>query len=125
MPVKNTLPKKQVVTSGDMSGGITSLVTAINYMDNIGYQCNFTGTPTGTFVVEVSADYSQQAPTETVVATGNWIAVSLPATPVASGVAGFIYIDLNQLSAPYIRLRYIASSGSGSLNAFVTGKSVS
>lgn len=124
MPNKNTLLKAQVVTSGDMSGNITSLVTNIQFLDNVGYQFNFTGTPTGAFAIEVSADYAQNAQ-GVVTNPGTWIPVTLPSSPVASGSAGSIYIDLNQLSACWIRSTYAASSGSGTLNAYITGKSVS
>ena len=102
---------------------ITSVATNIQYLDNIGIQLNFTGSPNGTFAVQVSADY-QQDPEGSIRVPGNWIPIALPSTPLASGSAGQIYIDLNQLSAPYIRVVYTKTSGTGTLNAFVTGKQV-
>lgn len=105
---------------------ITSSVSNIQNLDNIGIQLNFTGTPNGTFFVQVSADYAQQVMGGVAVVTnaGNWITVTLPTTPVASGSANQIYIDLNQLSAPWIRVQYTNTSGTGTLNAFITAKSL-
>jgi len=123
VPRKNTLLKFQNITNGAMSGNITSPATNIQFMDDIGVQLNFTGTPTGTFQIQVSIDYAQDAEGN-IQNAGNWIPINLPSSPVASGGSGFIYIDLNMLSAPWIRVVYIASSGVGVLNSFLTGKEV-
>jgi hypothetical protein len=123
--IKNQLLKYQTVTNGSMTGTstITSAVTNIQNMDNVGIQLNFTGTPNGTFFVQVSADYAQNSQ-GVVTNAGNWITVTLPTTPVAAGAANQIYIDMNQLSAPWIRFQYTNSSGAGTLNAFITGKAL-
>jgi len=118
---KNNLRKYPIVTNGDMTTTITSAVTNIQFLDNIAIQLNFTGTPTGTFQVQVSVDYAQDDQGNVQVA-GNWIPVLLPQSPVASGSAGFILIDLNQLASPWIRLVYVPSGGSGTLNAFISAK---
>lgn len=120
---KNSLPKFQIITAGNMSGNLMSSVTNIEYMDNIGIQLNFTGTPTGTFAVQVSIDYVQDAQGN-VTNAGNWIALSLTPAPTAAGSANQIYIDINQLSAPWIRTIYTAGSSTGTLNAFVTAKMI-
>jgi hypothetical protein len=121
MSRKSNLLKFHSVIDGSMTGNITSPVTSIHWLDNVGVQLNFTGTPTGTFFVDVSADYTQDT-NGTVIDAGNWVPITLPSTPVASGAAGSIFIDLNQLAAPWIRVRYVATSSTGILNAFVTGK---
>lgn len=105
-----------------MSGDLTSTITNIQYLDNIGLQLVFTGTPTGSFFVDVSIDHSQSPPTETVTNNGTWTPITFTSSPVASGAAGNIYIDLNQLSAPWLRVRYVRDSGSGTLNAYVAAK---
>lgn len=124
MPRKNTLLKFHNIIAGDMSAAsITSAVTNIQFLDNIGVQFNFTGTPNGTFAVQVSADYAQDSNGNVQVA-GNWIPVTLPSTPVAAGAAGQVYIDLNQLSSPWIRIVYTKVSGTGVLDGFITGKEI-
>lgn len=122
--MKNTLLKFQTITSGAMStASLTSLVTNIRNLDNIVVQLNFTGTPTGTFAVQVSADYAQDS-LGNVTNTGNWVPLLLAPAPIASGAAGQIIISLVELPAPYIRVVYTKTSGTGTLNAFITGKAI-
>ncbi len=122
MSVKSKLSPYRILTAGDMSlTSLTSQVTNIQNTDNIAIQANFTGAPVGTFSVEVSVDHAQDSQGN-VTNAGTWNALTLSATPVASGSSGSVYIDLNQLSAPYIRLVYTKGSGTGTLNAFITAK---
>lgn len=90
-------------------------------MDNIGIQANLTGggSMSGTFSVQVSADHAQDTEGNETVA-GNWITVVTAS--VTSGAPLLTYFDLNQLSAPWVRLIYTHSSGAGTVNAFITGK---
>ena len=123
MARKNQLTKFQNITNAAMTGNITSPATAIHFMDNIGVQLNFTGTPTGTFQVQVSIDYMQDQEGN-IQNPGNWIPILLPQPAVASGGPGFIYIDLNELSSPWVRVVYVFTSGTGTLNSFITGKEI-
>lgn len=125
MSNKSALASALVIKNGVMTGTntLTSSVVDISTLDNIGVQMNFTGTPTGTFAVEVSADYRQDF-LGNVLVVGNWIPVALSTPPVASGSAGNIYVDLLPLSAPYLRVQYTNTAGSGVLNVFVTGKTI-
>lgn len=109
---KNFLPVYPIITNGDMSGNLTSLTTDIRYTDDVGVQLTFTGTPTGTFSVNVSTDQI------------NWVPLTLPSVPVASGSAGSIYLDLFALSAPYIQTTYTRTSGSGTLQASIVAKAI-
>lgn len=121
---KNVLKKYQTVTNGDMSGNITSSITALAYLDNVGYQFNISGTPTGTLQVQVSADHAQDEFGNVTVA-GNWVPLTFNGSAnvvITAGSPSPIYLDLNQLSAPWIRAVYTATSGSGTLNAFITAK---
>lgn len=121
---KNALFPFSIITDGDMSlASITSLVTGIQYLDNIAIELSFTGTPTGTFQVQGSLSYERDAQGN-VTNAGQWTPLNLPQSPVASGASGVILIDLNQLSFPYIRVVYTRTSGSGTLNALIGGKVV-
>jgi hypothetical protein len=120
---RSQLLKFQTITNGVMTGTstLTSTVTNIQFLDLIGLQMNFTGTPTGTFQVQVSADYVLDN-NGNVINPGNWINLVLPTAPVAAGAPGNIYIDIIDTSAPWIRLQYTNASGTGVLNAFITAK---
>lgn len=133
MSRKNNLLKFQLITAGDMSlSSLTSTITNIQFLDNIGIQLNFSGSPVGTLEVQVSADHAQDNEGNVTVA-GNWAPIPLSyilagsmtvATSVPTSVGSPIYLDLNQLSAPYIRVVYTKTSGTGTLNAFITCKTV-
>lgn len=118
---KQSLKKFRTITDGSMaSATVTSLATDIRYLDNIGLQLNWSGSPVGTFAVQVSADYEQDQ-FGNVVAAGNWIPLTLSPSP-STAAGSPIYIDLTQLSAPWIRVVYTKTSGSGTLNAYIVAK---
>lgn len=119
--MKNELLEISLFSAGVMTGTnvLTSPVINLNFLDNLGVQLHFTGTPTGTFQVQVSADYNP-----TTHNAGHWVAIVLDPVPVAAGAPDDIYIDMNQLSAPWVRVVYTNASGSGVLDGFATAKSV-
>jgi hypothetical protein len=130
---KRNILKYQSVTSGDMSTtSITSAVTNIQLLDNIGIQLNWSGSPVGSFAIQVSADYQQDAEGN-VTSTGNWVPLVLTYwngttfitdTSVPSSVGSPIYLDLTQLSSAWIRVVYTKVSGTGTLNMFLTAKQI-
>ena len=119
---KNFLPVIQIITAGDMSADITGPATNISYLDNVAIQLNFTGTPTGTFSIQGSLDHKEY--NGQIVNAGNFVPLTFSSTLAASGAAGQILLDLNQLSFPYIRIVYTRTSGSGSLDAYISAKAV-
>ena len=110
-----------VITNGNMSTSLTSEVTIIQKISYVSYSVAFTGTPVGTFSVEVSNDYALN-PDGTVKNSGTWTAVTLTSSPAATGSADNGFIDLSGISAYAIRLKYTRSSGTGTLNAVINGK---
>lgn len=108
----------KIFTAATLSGTAsnTSVVVETKYLDNIGIQLEWTGTPNGSFDVQISSDST--------VAPGNWI--SLPYTPAIApaGSASNGYIDVNQTSAQWMRVVYTNTSGTGTLNGWLCGKKV-
>lgn len=127
MPRKNSILKFQIMTSGNMaSASITSTVTQIQFLDNIGIQINYTGSsPVGVVNVQISADYAQD-PQGVVTNTGNWINMTFGTTTdiAIPGATSPIYFDIQETSAPWIRVVYTKTSGTGTMNAFITAKEV-
>lgn len=124
---KSNLQTFKILSSVSMSSTVTSSATNILFLDNVGIQHNWSGSPVGTFTVEVSADFNQDDQGRLVNA-GNWITLTQPdGTPfviVAAGVTGQGYFDITQTSSPWMRSVFTASSGSGFLSTFVTAKMV-
>jgi len=96
----------------DMSTNLYSEVVSIQYMNNIGIQIVWTGSPLGEFQVQLSNNRT------------DWEVLPLAPVPYADKSAGSHYLDLNTLASVYIRLAYIAGSGSGTLNSTITAKIV-
>lgn len=129
----NNLLSYQTITAGNMaSASVTSAVTSIQFLDNVGYQFSWSGSPVGTFALQVSADYAQDS-NGNVTNTGNWVpllftywdgAAFVTSYTVPTSVGSPIYLDLALLSAPWIRAVYTKSSGSGTLTGTVTAKQV-
>lgn len=88
-----------------MSSDLTSDPTNIQFLDNVGIQGSWTGNATGTFGVQISADFARDN-NGNVTNEGHWIDITLSPVPAAAGTGDAFYVDLNQLSAPYIRLTY-------------------
>lgn len=134
MSQKRVLLPSKTITDGDMSAAsITSLVTEIQYLDDVGIQLNWTGSPVGTFAIQVSADYKRYDPTRKMTAAGLWTplvltywdgAAFVTSTSVPTSVGSPIFLDLALLSAPFIRVVYTKGSGSGTLQCTITGKMV-
>jgi len=106
------------INGTSMGASITSDQVPLSFEDNVGLQVVWTGTPTGTLDVQISLDPTnlgwQSIPSTSFVPT--------PAIP--SGSAGSNYYELMQTTAAFIRLVYTRTSGTGTLKAKITAKSV-
>ena len=132
MSRKNNLKQFNTIAAGSMASSITSAVTDIQFLDDIGYQFTWTGSPSGSFSIQVSADYSQDQ-SGNIMNAGHWVPLTMTywngsafvtGTSIPTSVGSPVYIDLALLSAPYIRAVYNSVSGSGSLTATITAKMV-
>jgi hypothetical protein len=123
MGSRKSLQKFQTVTNADMATPVTSAVTNIEFLDDIGIELDWTGSPSGTFAVQVSISYAQDQ-NGNVTNAGNWNAITLSPVPTASGTSGSYYIDIFGISSPWIRFVYTPTSGTGTLNAYICGKSI-
>lgn len=115
-----------------MASAITSAITNSQFLDSVCYQLSWTGSPTGTFSVQVSLDHAQ-SDTGTVLNAGTWTDVTLSylsggtivtATTIPTSVGSPVFIDLALLTSPWVRVKYTASSGSGTLVAYVSAKAL-
>lgn len=132
---KDNLLKFKALVDGDMStASLTSAVTSVAFLDDIGYQFNWTGSPVGSVSIEVSADYAQDTMSPpNVTDTGHWVPLTLTywdsggsafvtGFSIPTSVGSPIYIDLALLSAPWIRAKYTKVSGTGTIQMTVTAK---
>lgn len=119
----NLLKPVTIINAVSMASSITSSVVEIKNQDNIGIQLNWTGTPVGTFAVQVSSDYLQDTEGN-VMNAGNWITLPISPSIAAAGSADSAFVDVNQTSAQYMRVVYTRTSGTGTLTGIAVGKGV-
>lgn len=125
MAGKSSLIQFQNIRNGDMSGSITSRVTGVQYLDNIAIQLNVTtADAVGTFEVQVSLDYAQDSQGN-VTNAGNWIGLNLSGTPTVASTNEQFFIDINQVPAPWVRVVYTRTSGTGTVQGFISAKDLS
>lgn len=126
MSAKRQLSPHPLIAAQSLAASFNSPAQQIEYTDNIGIEVDVTGASglSGTFTIQVSASYSQDA-FGNVLNAGTWIALMNPSgTPVQATVVGngSVYFDLNQLSAPWVRVAYTASAGTGTATILTTAK---
>lgn len=127
MSAKTILRPYNVVppVAGNMASPIQSLPTNTQTLDDVGYSLAWTGTPVGTFTFQCSADYSPGTfPSDYPQNAGTWTTFTTSSSITASGTPDNAYVDLTLISAPWVRVVYTPSSSTGTLSAWVTGKSV-
>jgi hypothetical protein len=111
-----------VVTNGNMSADIISLVTAISQISLFSYNMSWTGTPTGSLKVEVCNDAKFDSSGKYISGTGSWDALTFDVPVAAAGSADTGTYDIRGTGAAFVRLHYIRASGSGTLQATFAGK---
>lgn len=112
-----------VITNGDMSSDIISAITVIQTNSMVSYDISWTGsTPIGVMEVQVSNTYSQNAD-GSVRNAGNWTSITLSATTNVTGNTGNGAIDIDATAFYAIRLKYTRTSGTGTMQATIAGKS--
>lgn len=87
----------------------TSAIVDARYLEQVGVQFHWTGSPVGVFAINVSADKV------------NWNSIS-PVPTAPAGSAGDNYYDITITSAPYLQVVYTKTSGTGALTITITGK---
>lgn len=126
----------QIFAAASMTGTATvnSPVSNILRRDTVAIQVQWSGSPTGTFQAFVSIDYKPAlTQTEGFGAPNNGTWTPVPLTNPLTGVTSLtaptslgspIMLNLNQLGQPWIYVAYVNSAGSGTLDGFMSAKSL-
>lgn len=110
---------KPLINATSMATSITGPASVIKHLPGISYDLLWTGTPTGTFAVQVSNTVQFDGLGNEIAGTGNWN--SLPTSsftgtyPVPAGSPGNGFLDVVGTEAFAVRLLYTASGGTGNL----------
>jgi len=106
--MSETIYNKPIITNGDMSGNITSSVTPLAITDGYSISAIWTGSPSGIMKIQVSRD--------------NVTFYDYPGSQISVSGAGDQMWEITTANYSQVQLVYIASSGSGTLNAGILGK---
>lgn len=114
-----------IINGVSMAASINGPATVIQRLPGISYDISWTGSPVGTFSVEVS-NTVVLGPNGSVIQAGNWYVIPSAALvgslPVPSGSPGNGFIDVIGTEAYAVRIIYTATSGTGSLTVVAAAK---
>lgn len=114
-----------IINAVSMATTITGPATIIQRLPGISYDVSWTGTPTGTFSVQVS-NTVVLGPNGAISQAGNWNTLPSGAfvgtLPAPSGSSGNGFIDVIGTEAYAVRLVYTAASGAGNLTVVAAAK---
>lgn len=112
------LQPRHVISAASMTGttAVTSPVIDARYLVTTAWGVSFSGTPNGTFSIQVSHNYDPANPTDPSIF---WIDVGA-GIPDAVGAAGTREISVSRLPG-YQRFVYTNASSTGTLNVWVEG----
>lgn len=120
MSRKNVTKPTKIIDAGDLSANITSSEINVENLDKGSIHLDWTGsTPVGVITVE-ARNQNTQDNTD----TNPWITLDL-GTPInISGNTGNHQLIFNELPFTKLRLKFAFGSGTGTLNATATMKTV-
>lgn len=101
---------------------ITSQVIDMNSCESVAFQPVWTGTPTGTFIIQISLDYKPSNDPTKPLNAGTWDTLAASISNNPAGSSGHTYIPIYASCGAYIRLSYTNVSGSGTLSGTVSTK---
>ena len=116
--MKAVLMPFNFIVNQSMASNFTSQVITIVESDTVSIQLNYSGSPSGSFAVNVSLDginYSTLYLTLNGTTTTNAIAVPTYTSP--------IFLDIDLCGAKYLTVSW-AGSGSGTCNGFIAYKRI-
>lgn len=123
VPVQGThfnIPAASYISAATMTGTTAVAGPWINISNfkTVAFQAAWTGTPTGTFAINVSADLD---PTGSPVLGATALTLPSSPSPNPAGAAGSWVFFLSGLSTPWVQLVYTNASSTGTLNVGASG----
>lgn len=113
--MSRSMPPIQILEDGYMGADAYSLVVDSQDTQCVAFQAIYTGSPTGEFQVQGSINY------DPIKQVGQWDEVDLNTT-LSITAAGSMLVDVTNTAIPFLRLKYVFSSGTGTLQVFASGK---
>lgn len=106
---KKVLTPYHVVSAGDLSASFNSAATNLQYVDRVSYDMNWTGSAVGTIYVQGTTNGT------------NWANLDINAV-VLNNATDLAVADIQTTGLVQVRLAYTRTSGTGTINAYVSYK---
>ena len=113
---KRTLPPFTIVNGTSLASSFQSTPVSVERFDRVFIEILCSGSPTGTVTVQGSNDYNPAS-----LATPNWFDLPLSLNDLTGSAQNYV-IDMQQTAAPWLRISYTSTSGSGNMTAVITAK---
>ena len=117
----NVLRPIPVINAAAVASTVTGTPVHVIYLENVGIQYVWTGTPTCTIGVQVSNQTIPGSNPPAPVAN-SFTPLTLTGLSNPSGSAGSFWLDINHTGAEWIEATYTSCSGSGTLSAYLSAK---
>lgn len=112
---KNQLKNYTLIDAVSTAASITSSAIDVEFLDNIGFNIDWTGTTTGTITIEGS----------NVNTASTFKALTFdPVLTQPSGTASGILVSVNQFPWSFIRVAFARTSGTGTLSVSMAAKEI-
>jgi hypothetical protein len=113
---KNVLVPYRIINTVSAGSTVTSGATSIRFLDNIGVSVQWSSgtSPVGVYTVEASIDGL----------TWKTLADDAATTASVSGASGSYLLRFSNCAYDKLRVVYTFTSGTGTLNAYIMGKSI-
>jgi hypothetical protein len=120
---RNTLAPFKAISAGDLSQStVTSAATNVRFHRVVTIQLIGTGTPTGTWAIQVSNVPSQANPPTAPTAASSWTTLSIVPPLAFSGGAATLATSFDKYAWEWIRAVYTRGSGSGSVDMYISAQ---
>lgn len=114
--MKLVLKPVKFISAQDLSSSFTANLPSTLQVDLVGIQLNYTGSPVG--IIEVQGSLDNVNFSSMLLSVNGSSATSIAIPTNTSPIA----IDLYGSAMPYLRIKYTRTSGTGSMDGFVTYK---
>lgn len=118
---KNVLLPYHFIVNRNLVSDVDTTPINIQYLDNVSVQLIFTGSPVGTFKIYGSLTYSTNPLTGVQSNAGTFTDTGIQA---AVSAAGTVLFNLAGLAYPWIKVYYSSTSGTGSVDGYISAKAV-
>ena len=122
---RNTLAPYKSISAGDLSQStLISQATNVRFHRVVTIELIGSGTPTGTWAIQVSNVPSTATPPVAPASASSWFTISIVPPLAWSGTGTTLACSFDKFAWEWVRAVYTRSSGSGAVNMYISAQGV-